>query len=98
MNRFLQLSWRRRAFAPHRLRSLAIVSALVLVCGCFRSLMVPSDPQAACTVAAPEIAGWFESGSATLNGVVKPADSLMFSDSPNCDFYKWSEQMFLWLT
>lgn len=37
----------------------------------------------------------------TFNGVVKPADSLNFTNDPclkNVDFYQWSEQMFLWLT
>jgi hypothetical protein len=33
-----------------------------------------------------------------LNGVVLPADSFAFSPNSLCSFYKWSEQMFLWLT
>ena len=33
----------------------------------------------------------------TLNGVVNPANSLN-APQPNCGFYSWSEQMFLWLT
>ncbi|HEX9365529.1 MAG TPA: hypothetical protein VF921_02820, partial [Vicinamibacterales bacterium] len=41
---------------------------------------------------------WFESGVPALNGVVKPADSVAFPAVPNCDFYSWSRQMFLWLT
>jgi hypothetical protein len=44
-----------------------------------------------------EFNSWFEAGAVSLNGVVKPADSLNFPDNPNCDFYKWSAQMFLWL-
>lgn len=58
---------------------------------------LPSNPQPTCTVSSPVFAGWFESGSVSLNGAVKPADSVAFSNSPNCDFYQWSEQMFLWL-
>ena len=30
--------------------------------------------------------------------IVKPANSVLFPDVPNCSFYKWSEQMFPWLT
>jgi hypothetical protein len=41
---------------------------------------------------------WFESGTPTLNGVVNPADSVSFPATPNCSFYQWSKQMFLWLT
>jgi hypothetical protein len=55
----------------------------------------PIDAKATCTAT---IAPWFESGSVSLNGAVKPADSVTFSPSGNCSFYQWSEQMFLWLT
>src|SRR4029077_10845961 len=51
-----------------------------------------------CTVAAVEFSNWFTSGTVTPNGGVDPADSIMFPNLPNCSFYKWSEQMFLWLT
>ncbi len=47
-------------------------------------------------MSATEFAGWFESGSPALDGVVKPADSTQ-NLTPNCPFYKWAEQMFLWL-
>ena len=64
---------------------------------------IPSDAQAsnpavACTVSPTDFNGWFETGTPSLNGVVKPADSLNFPDKPNCTFYQWAEQMFLWLT
>ena len=59
----------------------------------------PTDAKATCTVTAPVFASWFESGSVALNGAVKPADSVNFSNPvQNCAFYQWSEQMFLWLT
>lgn len=60
---------------------------------------LPADAQATCTVTtggAPAFATWFESGAVTANGVVKPADSVNFPDNPNCSFYQWSYQMFLW--
>jgi hypothetical protein len=56
---------------------------------------LPSDPQQTCTAT---IAPWFVSGSVTLNGPVNPADSLNLNTSNNCNFYLWSEQMFLWMT
>jgi hypothetical protein len=61
-------------------------------------VVVPTDVKPTCTVPAVQFAGWFTSGSVSANGAVDPADSLTFSNIPNCDFYKWSEQMFLWLT
>jgi len=59
---------------------------------------IPSDAQTTCTVAPADFAGWFETGTPAVNGVVKPADSLNFPDQPNCSFYQWAEQMFLWLS
>jgi len=62
---------------------------------------LPADAQATCTVTtggAVPFPQWFESGTVTVNGVVKPADSVNFPDAPNCSFYQWSYQMFLWLT
>ncbi len=58
---------------------------------------VPTDAQPACPISAPSFANMFVSGSVTLNGVVKPADSTV-NPTPNCGFYIWTEQMFLWLT
>ena len=59
---------------------------------------VPSDPDIACSVPATTVNGWFKSGNAALNGVVNPANSVSFPNSPNCSFYEWSYHMFLWLT
>jgi len=60
---------------------------------------LPTDPQQTCTVTPAVFASWFESGTVSLNGVVKPADSVTFTNvANNCIFYRWSEQMFLWLT
>ncbi|HEY6322676.1 MAG TPA: hypothetical protein VJA16_14060, partial [Thermoanaerobaculia bacterium] len=59
---------------------------------------MPIDPKTTCTVTAATVAGWFQSGTITLNGVVNPANSVTFPNTPNCSFYQWSEQMFLWLT
>jgi hypothetical protein len=63
---------------------------------------IPSDAvapsQDPCALTSAQFAGWFQSGTPSLNGVVKPADSLNFIDHPNCPFYQWGQQMFLWLT
>ncbi|MDB5680066.1 hypothetical protein [Sphingomonas bacterium] len=58
---------------------------------------IPTDAQPICAVSAPAFAAMFESGTPTLNGVVKPADSQV-NLSPNCGFFNWTEQMYLWLT
>jgi hypothetical protein len=51
-----------------------------------------------CVVSQTEFNGWFVSGNAGANLGVLPADSFAFSPNSLCSFYKWSEQMFLWLT
>jgi len=43
------------------------------------------------------VAAMFTTNTVTLNGVVKAADSTQVLQ-PNCGFFDWSEQMFLWLT
>lgn len=58
---------------------------------------VPMDAQPTCAIAPATFAAMFESGAVTLNGVVKPADSTV-NLTPNCSFFNWSDQMFLWLT
>jgi len=89
--------------APRRLGAALLLAAAAALCGCAKT-PVPTDPDTSrCSIQAPEFAGWFQPSSVTggtvkLNGIANPANSLTFSDSPNCDFYKWSEQMFLWLT
>ncbi len=64
---------------------------------------LPADAGSSCfngtnALTATEFDTWFDAGFVTLNGLVKPADSVNFPNIPNCTFYKWSEQMFLWLT
>jgi hypothetical protein len=60
--------------------------------------VIPTDTQGGCPVTAAKFASWFETGVPAANGVVKPADSVNFPDIPNCTFYDWSKQMYLWLT
>ncbi|MBR0346185.1 MAG: hypothetical protein IJI03_13095, partial [Rudaea sp.] len=58
---------------------------------------VPTDAAGGCPIPAATVAAFFESGHPSLNGVVKPADSTQVL-LPNCGFFQWTEQMFLWLT
>ncbi len=59
---------------------------------------LPTDPQGGCPVAPATFNSWFETGTPAINGEVKPANSVTFPGVPNCDFYSWSRQMFLWAT
>lgn len=59
---------------------------------------IPTDAQPTCTVTPAAFKAFFVGGNVVLNGVVNPANSVDFSNVPNCPFYQWSEQMFLWLT
>ncbi len=77
---------------------LPLVVLFLFLGGCLSTVQLPNDVKNTCFVTSSEISNWFESGVITKDGFVKPADGIAFSDVPNCDFYKWSEQMFLWLT
>ncbi|MFD1627919.1 hypothetical protein [Azospirillum griseum] len=61
---------------------------------------LPPDVKPTCVVDKTQFDGWFASGKAAPNGVVKPASGVTFPPLQNtaCDFYKWGSQMFLWLT
>jgi hypothetical protein len=78
----------------------ALVAILVTAACHLTQTTLPTDAGGPCASSLPpaEVNSWFESGAVTLNGAVKPANSVQFPDLPNCTFYKWSEQMFLWLT
>lgn len=59
---------------------------------------LPKDVLPSCEVTDAEFASWFKEGKVTENGIVTPANSVDFVHNNNCDFYKWSERMFLWMT
>ncbi len=59
---------------------------------------LPQNVLQSCTVSSTEFNSWFASGTASENGLVSPANSVTFPSNDNCDFYKWSQQMFLWIT
>lgn len=59
---------------------------------------LPLNVSSTCKLTDKEFNTWFKSGTATENGVVLPKNSVDFVHNNNCDFYKWAEQMFLWIT
>jgi hypothetical protein len=60
--------------------------------------VLPADVKSTCTFSTGEFNAIFASGSASSNGAVLPANSFSFTPNSLCSFYKWSAQMFLWLT
>jgi hypothetical protein len=87
----------------NKMKITSLLSGLFFV-GChFTQQVLPSDAGSSCAsgpqaLTPAEFNSWFASGSVSLNGLVNPANSVTFPNIPNCSFYKWSEQMFLWLT
>jgi hypothetical protein len=83
--------------ARHHGRFLLLASGLVWL-SCFAAAQsLPTDVNTTCIVTPSTFAGWFQTNTVTLNGVVNPANSLTFVPNSNCSFFQWSEQMFLWL-
>jgi hypothetical protein len=82
-----------------------IAVSLILALGIWLSSstahILPTDAKEIAAVSADLFGTWFDSGLPAKDGLVKPPDSVNFSGNPNLknlDFYRWSEQMFLWLT
>jgi len=92
---------KRASRSAARAYGLALAALALACCGesaGTQAQVLPSDAKPLCTFEPGEFAGWFETGAVTLNGAVKPKDSLNFAPAGICSFHKWSEQMFLWLT
>ena len=92
-----------RSLAGKLVLATAAASLAVGIAYALSQQTLPSDAGSTClagpdSLTAVEFNSWFDAGVVSLNGAVKPADSVHFPDRPNCTFYKWSEQMFLWLT
>ncbi|MGH9421879.1 MAG: hypothetical protein ACRD3J_18025, partial [Thermoanaerobaculia bacterium] len=75
------------------IRSIFLVTLALSAAAVFGQALPAAKPT--CT---GNIAPWFKSGTVTANGFVNPANSLNLNTSNNCNFYLWSEQMFLWMT
>ncbi len=91
----------------HILGAMLIVIAVLLMVGfnnCGGSpplnslTLLPKDPSPTCTVPAATFQTWFAPNPITANGAVQPANSVSFPNTPNCSFYQWAMQDFLWLT
>ena len=89
----------RRRTAGLALMAGSAVTIFVLATGCGPTVTptLPNDAVNSCALSSATFNSWFQSGTPTLNGAVNPADSTQFL-APNCGFYQWSENMFLWLT
>jgi len=61
---------------------------------------VPADALPTCIFSPAAFAAMFESGTVTLNGAVRPADSTVNPGASGlpCPFFLWGDQMYLWLT
>jgi hypothetical protein len=86
----------------HAVPKIALAGAILMITGCPSPPItgpqsLPSDAQDACPLPSATFNGWFQSGTPSLDGVVNPANSVTFPNVPNCSFYAWAEQMFLWL-
>lgn len=87
---------------------LKIVILFLLICfGCNKSSKnklnsdysyLPQDVIQTDTLTQTIFNSWFKTKIVTENGMVVPANSLTSKFDKNFDFYKWSEQMFLWMT
>jgi len=82
---------------------LTIAAVFMLTYSCTHRVVVapdglPQNVQQSCTVSDTAFASWFKLKEVTENGVVTPANSVDFIHDDNCDFYQWSERMFLWMT
>lgn len=76
---------------------LPVVALLVVASTCLAQTLPQDANNNACPASAQLVNSWFASGSASLNGVVNPANSITFQPANNCNFYLWSHQMFLWM-
>ncbi|MEA2900012.1 MAG: hypothetical protein QOJ84_5627 [Bradyrhizobium sp.] len=79
-------------------RSFAVLALLSLGHAANAQTVLPGDVDKTCVVKEAEFKGWFENGNVVKDGKAKPANSLEFTPNSACSFYRWSEQMFLWLT
>jgi hypothetical protein len=88
-----------RMWAVGRRYGLALAAlALASLTESASAQVLPPDAKATCALDSTELSRWFEGGRVQKDGVVTPADSLNSPPGSDCDFYKWGERMFLWLT
>ena len=80
-------------------RSVAVLALLSLGHAANAQTVLPGDADPkACAVDPADFKAWFKDNDVKKDGQVKPANSLAFQSTSECAFYRWSEQMFLWLT
>ncbi len=75
------------------------VFAALFSLGLMTSVQAQSPSTATCTISQADFSKWFVGGKIAQNGLVNFANSAGFpKNNTVCDFYKWSDQMFLWIT
>lgn len=81
-------------------QSLTVLAVLTLSEAARAQTVLPADAKETCTVSPADFKKWFLGNTVSKDGIVLPADSLTFTSPPDdlCPFFKWSQQMFLWLT
>jgi hypothetical protein len=89
-----------RKAAKPAAQALTALVALLIADPAQAQTVLPPDAKPTCIVAADEFKSWFAGGLVAKDGIVLPANSLAFSAPATelCPFFKWSTQMFLWLT
>jgi hypothetical protein len=81
-----------------------IAAAALLAAVSFQPACAQTGPtslrytDASCSVSPKELSSWFVSGRIAKGGLVTFANSVGFpKQNTTCDFYKWAQQMFLWI-
>lgn len=80
-------------------RCLLTALALTSLChGANAGTTLPTNVMSTCSFTSQEFNAIFAFGNISNNGGVLPANSFSFAANAACPFYKWAEQMFLWLS
>jgi hypothetical protein len=77
---------------------LAIVSIYIISYSAMAYDAKPVDVYPTCIITNEEFNQWKDTTGTYQGDAFNAADSLQFDDETACNFYKWSWQMFLWLT
>jgi hypothetical protein len=72
---------------------LLCIAIAVLIAPALIAQQLPSDAMSTCTVTPDEFKKWFGGSD-----VASAPDSLRLNTDENCNFYRWAEQMYLYLT
>src|SRR5258708_522544 len=82
------------------LTALAVISSIQFSSTHFANAatVLPANVKSTCAFSSAEFNSIFESGSCSNNRGRPPPTTSLFTPNSLCSFYKWSVQMFLWLS